>query len=383
MASREILLVAGEASGDLHAARMLTALRRMAPDLEAFGLGGKELELAGMELVAESSEVAVVGIAEALKILPRAREIFTDLLAEVEHRQTETAVLVDFPEFNLRLAKALKRSGKKVVYYISPQVWAWRKGRVRLISRVVDRMLVVFPFEMDFYRRHGVEAIHVGHPLIDEVPELPQVWDREQIEPKTYRIVLLPGSRKSEIDAHLPTLLQAAELIAAGHPVEFTLIKAQGIAGEHLESYLSRTSIKVSVVSEDRFATIADSHLALCVSGTATVEVGLLGTPMIVVYRVRGWTYVLGKMLVDLPHLSMVNLVLEREAVPELIQRRANPVSISREALGLLSDRDRIRSMRSAFAELRGRLGARGASRRAAEQVLAVVYGNDLGRGRG
>ena len=174
----DLLVVAGEASGDLHGARLLTSLREMAPGLSAFGLGSQELRAAGMEPIANSAEISVVGITEVVRILPRAREIFRALLAEVDRRGARTALLIDFPDFNLRLAKALKSRGVRVLYYISPQVWAWRRGRVRTISRVVDAMYVILPFEVDFYRRHGVEAIEVGHPLVDEVPQLEQTWNR-------------------------------------------------------------------------------------------------------------------------------------------------------------------------------------------------------------
>jgi lipid-A-disaccharide synthase len=202
---RELLVVAGEASGDLHGARLISELRRRVPDLTVFGLGGDEMREAGLEPVAHSSEISVVGLTEALKILSRAREIFADLLREVDRRHPGLAVLIDFPDFNLRLAKELKSRGVEVVYYISPQIWAWRRGRVKTISRLVDRMLVLFPFEVDFYRGHDVDVVHVGHPLVDEVPVLPQAWDRDGSAGGSfagpfdgpYRVALLPGSRTS------------------------------------------------------------------------------------------------------------------------------------------------------------------------------------------
>lgn len=375
--SREVLVVAGEASGDLHGGRLITELRRRVPGLAVFGLGGDEMRAAGLEALAHSAEISVVGITEVLKVLPRAREIFAGLLKEVERRRPALAVLVDFPDFNLRLAKELKSRGVQVVYYISPQVWAWRRGRVKTIARIVDRMLVLFPFEVGFYRKHGVDVVHVGHPLVDEIPVLPQAWDRG--EPvggpyrRPYRIALLPGSRVSEVEALLPTLLEAVRVLAGRLPVEAHLIKAPTISRDLLEEHVQLSGLPVVIVEEDRFQVIADSHLALCASGTATLEVGLLGTPMIMVYRLASWTYALAKLLVRLPNVSLVNLVSEKKVVPELIQGEANPERIAAEAERLLTDAAAREEMRAGLAGLRGRLGEGGASGRAADQVAALL----------
>ncbi len=369
MGADDLLIVAGEASGDLHGGRLLAELGRLEPRVRAFGLGGDELAAAGLERVAHSSEIAVVGITEAAKILRRARRIFHDLLAAVDRRGARAAVLIDSPDFNLRLASSLKARGVKVIYYISPQVWAWRRRRVHAIRRLVDKMLVVFPFEVDFYRQHGVDATFVGHPLIDEVPRLPQVWEGGADASGPYEVALLPGSRNSEIERILPILLGAAGRLAAALPVRFSLIRAPTIPKWKLRTALESAGVEVEVVSENRFEAIASSHLALCAAGTATVEVGLMGTPMVVVYRVSAWTYLLARLLAHSPYASMVNLLLEREAVPELIQHRAEPETICRQAAELLTDRGRIRDMRAALGELRARMGEPGASRRAALEV--------------
>ncbi|HVG06649.1 MAG TPA: lipid-A-disaccharide synthase [Thermoanaerobaculia bacterium] len=373
---KELLVVAGEASGDLHGARLVSELRRLVPDLVTFGLGGDELQAAGLQSVAHSSEVAVVGITEVLRVLPRIKQVFAALLREVDRRRPDAAVLIDFPDFNLRLAKELEKRGLRVVYYISPQVWAWRKGRVRTIAKLVDRMLVLFPFEVDFYRKHQVEVVHVGHPLVDEVPQLPQAWDRldEGGEPDgPFRVALLPGSRLSEVEALLPTMLQAVRRLSAELPIAVSLIKAPTVPQELLEEQIELSGLPVRIVAEDRFAAVADSHLALCASGTATLEVGLLGTPMIVVYRLGFWTYSLAKALVRLPSISLVNLVLGRPVVPELIQGNANPERIAAEAERVLLEDDERAEMRRGLAELRGRLGEGGASGRAAQEVAAVL----------
>jgi len=369
----ELLVVAGEASGDLHGARLISELRRRVPDLAAFGLGGDEMRAAGFEAVAHSSEISVVGLTEALRVLPRAREVFAGLLREVDRRHPALAVLIDSPEFNLRLARELKRRGVEVAYYVSPQVWAWRRGRIKTIGRLVDRMLVFFPFEVDLYRGHGIDVVHVGHPLVDEVPVLPQAWDDGETAAGPYRVALLPGSRVSEIEALLPTLLAAVGRLAARLPIEVRVIKAPTISQELLEEHVESAGLPVRIVAEDRFAVIADSHLALCASGTATLEVGLLGTPMVMVYRLASWTYVLAKLMVRLPDVSLVNLVLGRRIVPELIQGDANPERIAEESARLLTDAAARNAMRAALAELRERLGERGASGRAAAEVAAML----------
>ncbi|MFL6200743.1 MAG: lipid-A-disaccharide synthase [Thermoanaerobaculia bacterium] len=376
--AKELLVVAGEASGDLHGARLVSELRRLVPGLVTFGLGGDELEAAGLEAVAHSSEVAVVGITEVLRLLPRIKQVFAALLSEVDRRRPDAAVLIDFPDFNLRLARELEKRGLRVIYYISPQVWAWRKGRVRTIAKRVDRMLVLFPFEVDFYRRHGVEVVHVGHPLVDEVPQLPQAWDRldEGGEPEgPFRVALLPGSRLGEVEALLPAMLQAVRRLAAELPIAVSLIKAPTVPRELLEEQVELSGLPVRIVSEDRFGAIADSHLALCASGTATLEVGLLGTPMIVLYRLGFWTYSLARALVRLPSISLVNLVLGRQVVPELLQGNANPERIAAEAERVLLEDDVRAAMRKGLAELRGRLGEGGASGRAAREVASVLEG--------
>ncbi|HET7043000.1 MAG TPA: hypothetical protein VFI13_13360, partial [Gemmatimonadales bacterium] len=253
-----------------------------------------------------------------------------------------------------------------------PQVWAWRRRRVKTISRLVDRMLVLFPFEVDFYRGHDVDVVHVGHPLVDEVPVLPQAWDRDG-NGGPFRVALLPGSRASEVEALLPTLLESVKRLSAKLPVEARIIRAPTIPPEMVDEAVELAGAQVEIIEEDRFAAVADSHLALCASGTATLEVGLLGTPMIMVYRLAGWTYALAKLMVRLPNVSLVNLVLGRRVVPELIQGEANPERIASEAARLLTDAGERDRMRAALAEVRGRLGEGGASRRAAGEVAAML----------
>jgi len=375
-----LLVSAGEASGDERAARLVAALRARRPDLATFGLGAEGLRAAGLETLADSHEISVVGISEAISILPRAREIFRHLISEAERRRPAAALLVDFPEFNLRLARELAWRGIPVVYYVSPQIWAWRRGRVRTIADCVAKMLVLFPFEVPFYADHGVPVSHVGHPLVDEVPALSGAWDEvSRLRPvERFRVALLPGSRRSEVRALLPTLLEAVELIAQRLPIETFLLRAPALPNEEFEATIRRSKTPVEVVSDDRYEAIAGSHLALCASGTATLETGLLRTPMIVAYRLSTWTHVLARLLVRVPHVSLVNLVLGRGVVPELMQWRATPQQIAAQAISLLGDRAAVERMRSALGELRPLLGPPGASERAAAELDRVLSGAEV-----
>jgi lipid-A-disaccharide synthase len=330
------------------------------------------MRAAGLQAVADARDIAVVGITEALQVLPRARQIFSLLLEETERERADVAVLVDSPEFNLRLARRLHGLGVPVVYYVSPQVWAWRPQRVRQIARTVRRMLVLFPFEVDFYRGYGVEVEHVGHPLVDEVPELPQAWDGDRSRP--LRLALLPGSRRSEVAALLPVMVKAAATVRRAHPqCEVRLILAPALDQADVDPYLQTGELEIEVVRHDRHREIADAHLALCASGTATLEVGLLGTPMIVLYRVGWITSVLARLLVRVPHIALVNLVLGEEAAPELMQEQARPERVAALASRLLGDPAAIAAMRAKLSKLRPALGERGASRRAADAVLRVL----------
>ena len=377
--SPAVLISAGEASGDHHAARMMEAVRRLAGDerrVRFFGLGGDAMAAAGLESVAHSDEVAVVGIVEVLRELPRIRQVFRRLLRAVESRRPELAVLVDFPDFNLRLARRLHRRGVPVLYYVSPQVWAWRRRRVRTIARLVKRMLVLFPFEVDVYRGRELEVEHVGHPLVDEVPELPSVWEREANLPERPTLALLPGSRNSEVRRILPPMLRAAAVVggdSGNDAARVRLILASTVDRDLVHRLIASSPLAgkdLEIVRTERFAAVAGSHLALCASGTATLEVGLLGTPLVVVYRVAPVTGLIGRWLVDLPFVSLVNLVLGRRVVPELLQREAGEAGMAAAARELLSSRGRIDRMRGALAELRPALGESGASERAARSLL-------------
>jgi lipid-A-disaccharide synthase len=344
------VLVAGEASGDLHGADLLTALRARLPALEVFGIGGQRLREAGMETVADAGEVATVGFLEGAGRLRALVRAYRALVRRIRTERPDLCVLVDFPEFNLRLARVAKRAGVPVLYYIGPQVWAWRRGRVRKIARRVDRLALVFPFEPPLYAARVPAVEFVGHPLLDRVRvtrSREETLRRHGLDPARRTVVLLPGSRPSEIDQLLPALLEAH-------------VRAAGLA--------------VPVVADDTYNLIAAADLALVSSGTATLECALLECPMVIVYRVSALTAMLARLLVrGVRNIGMPNIVAGREVVPELLQRHANGAGIAAAARGILEDPGRHAAIVRDLRQVRERLGRGGAAGRAAAMALEML----------
>jgi lipid-A-disaccharide synthase len=363
-----ILLVAGEASGDLHAANLLVALRRLAPALEAFGVGGERLDDAGLDCLARSEELSLMGLAEVMRDLPRLWRLSRRVRRAALDRNPQVAVLVDSPDFNLPLARALHRAGIPVVIYISPQLWAWRAGRVRRIRRDVARVLCILPFEVEFYRRHGVPVEFVGHPLVDELtPVMRAAPEREP-----HALAVLPGSRWHEVEALLPAMLAAtARLTAAIPELKTRLVVAPGLNVDRVRRSVG--TAEVELVTSDRHRALAGCSVALVASGTATLECALLGVPMVVGYRLHPASYVLARWLVRVPHVALVNLVAGAGVVPELVQGKFTAEALAAHAEALL--RNGGEPQRAGLAEVRRRLGEVGASERAARAVLAVAQG--------
>lgn len=367
-----LLLSCGEPSGDLYGGELVRHVRARVVGLSAFGLGGDRMGAEGVRLVTHVRELAVVGLLEVVRHLGRIRAVFKRLLAEVERRPPDLAVLIDYPDFNLRLARELRRRGIPVLYYVSPQVWAWRRGRLELIRRTVDRMLVIFPFETALYREAGIPVTFVGHPLVDLV--------RPASDPGAFLsglglssgrpvVAVLPGSRPQEIAHNLPPLAGAVRILAARRPdLQFIVAATPSVDLRALERILAGAPAKL-VVGQTH-AALGVASLALVASGTATVETALLGTPMIVVYRVARLTYVLGRPFVKVPHFAMVNLIAGERVVPELMQRQFTADRVAAEALDLLADPARQARMREALKEVRRRLGEPGASARAAQAIV-------------
>ena len=375
---KKILMVAGEISGDLHGAHLMEAILRIDPEIQFFGVGGDRLEKTGMKILYHSQSLSVVGITEVLFKMGSIMKALRGLKQFLNQEKPDLAILIDFPDFNLRLAKIAHRRGIPVLYYISPQVWAWRPKRVHLIARCVKKMVVFFPFEIPFYEAVGVDVEWVGHPLLDIVrPTLPKEIAFEQfgLDPKRRTIALLPGSRIHEVKRLLPPLLSSAQLLQKEIPdLQFIIPLAPGIPEAILSPWMRNISVPVKVVKGWTYDAMNISELLITASGTATLEAAILGKPMIVVYRVSFLSYWVGRGLIQVDHIGLVNLVAEREIAPELIQNEVSPQRIADEALRIMRDPILQRRMTEAMAGVRQSLGEPGAAQRAASIVTSLLY---------
>ena len=371
-----IMLVAGEASGDKHGAKLVAALRAARPDLEweFFGAGGEEMRAAGVETIVDARELAIMGALEIARALGKFLRVFRKLRQTARARKPHLVILIDWPEFNLRLAKRLREDGHRVVYYISPQLWAWRSYRLRAIKRDVERMLVILPFEADYYARSGVEVDYVGHPLLDSVRVTASTEDfrrRHNIDNARPLIALLPGSRHSEIKYILPPLIAAARRLSAVRPeFQFALALAPTISGAEIEADLPAS---VRVINGETYNAVAASDLAVVASGTATLETAIIGTALIVVYRASQLNWRIFRPLINVPFVGMPNLIAGREIAPELLQNDLTAERLAREVATLIDDPERRRRMRAELAEVRARLGETDASGRAARRIIELL----------
>jgi lipid-A-disaccharide synthase len=376
LTGESILIVAGEASADLHASRVLEELSRLRP-VRAFGVGGPRLRAAGLEALYPAEDISVMGIDEVLPKIPRILGILRGLERAARERRPKVALLVDLPDFNLRLAARLKRLGVKVVYYVSPMIWAWRKGRAKRIGQVVDRMLCILPFEERFYDGTGVAARYVGHPLAERpAPASPDAYRRDLgLELGRTTVALLPGSRKSELDRLFPGMLDAAEQVRRHHPdAQFVVPVAPTLSRDQLRPYLTaHATLDVKLVEGRADEVVGASDAALVKSGTSTLETALMLRPMVVVYRLSWLSYLVGRLLVKVAHIALVNLLAGRRVVPELLQREASPGRMAAEIERLLDDRAARDEQLRGLAEVRASLGGPGAARRVAEEVLQAL----------
>jgi lipid-A-disaccharide synthase len=369
----DVLLVAGEASGDLHAATLARALLALAPCLRLAGMGGPRMAAAGVRLLHRVEPVAVVGGTEALGRLPALWRAFHGLRRHLQEARPGVLVLVDFPEFNLRLARAARRLGVPVVYFVAPQVWAWRRYRVRVLARDVSRVLAIFPFEVGFYAEAGVPVEFVGHPILDVLPPLDREACRAGLAGSGETLLgLLPGSREHEVRRHLPVLLGAARRLAARRPqLRVVLPAAPTVDARAVEAAVRAGEVPVRVLPGEAYRVMAAADLLLVASGTATLEAACYGAPMVVVYRLSRLSYALARLLVrGVTHVSLPNILAGREIVAELIQHRATAERLATAAAGLLESAEARAAQRAALLDVRARLGTPGAGHRAARAVL-------------
>jgi len=381
--NNKVMIIAGEASGDLHGAKLVRAMHAVRPELTFCGMGGKELINAGVTVLFDAKKIAVVGLAEVLSHLPDILAARNILRARLKEERPALLIIIDFPDFNLMLARFAKKLGIPVFYYISPQVWAWRPGRVKTIARRVDRVGVILPFEEEFFRSRGLAADYVGHPLLDSVKSTKsrvEFCTEHDIHLETLCIGLLPGSRKKEIVSLLPILLKSAQRVQKQkkHKMVFLLPLASTISETELrENGLDElgAGLDIRIIRENRYDMMAACDAAVVVSGTVTLELALLDTPMVVIYKVSPGTYRIGKLLInkDLVHFSLVNLIGEREIVPELLQEEVNPERIESELLSILFDQQKRNTMMQGLKDVRDRMGKAGASEKAAKLALSLL----------
>jgi lipid-A-disaccharide synthase len=373
------MISCGEPSGDLYAGALAAEILQLEPTAVITGFGGERLRAAGAALIRDFRGLSVTGLTEALRVIPRSWDAYRALLRAADAERPDVFVPIDFPDFNFFVARAMHRRGVPVVYYISPQLWAWRRGRLRTLRRVADRVLVIFPFEEAFYRDAGVPVTFVGHPLLElSAPAEPReaFLRAHGFDPAKPVVAMLPGSRSNELRAILPDLVAAAGVIAVSVPdAQFVIARAPHLDNE-LFAPLSHwpAGVRAPVVLEGAAdAVLGAADVAILASGTVTVQAALHGCPMVVVYRLGPLTYRVGKPFVHVDTYAMVNLVAGRRVVPELIQERFTPQAAAADALRVLTDADYAARQRADLAEVRGKLGSAGASRRAAEAVLAVA----------
>lgn len=363
----KLFVCAGEPSGDQHAAGMVRELKALQPGLAVTAIGGPALADVGARLLADLTAIAPIGVVEVLKDLGTYRQALLKAEGWCAAERPDAAVLLDFPDFNLRLARRLKRLGIRVVYYISPQVWAWRPGRVRGIARVVDRMLVLFDFEEGIYRKAGVDVRWVGHPLVEQIPD-PGTVPRE-----AGLVGLLPGSRSKEVARLLPVLAGAAVRISTRPGTRFVVAPTPSVPFGLVKDILVRAGVEAEVRPGGARDLMRSAELLLIASGTATLEAALYGTPMVVVYKVNPLTAMIGRALIDMKEFALANILSGGGTVPECIQGNATPEAVAREALALLGDPARRAAMRARLGAVRAHVGPPGASRRAAEAVLEIA----------
>jgi lipid-A-disaccharide synthase len=368
-----LMMVAGEASGDRHGAHLVAALREQAPfPCEFFGAGGAEMRAAGVETLVDIRELAIMGLPEIARALPNFWRVFRRLRAAAQERQPSLIILVDWPEFNLRLAKALHRDGHRVIYFISPQVWAWRTYRIRSIRRTIERMLVILPFEKDFYERHGMEVDFVGHPLQDSLhltEDRAAFCQRHGLDADRPVLAFLPGSRHSELRSILPPLLGTIKALHDRHPDWQAVLPLAPTVGREAIPPLPG----LRVVEGETTNAVAAADLAIVASGTATLETALLGTPLLIVYRASALNWHLLHPMIQVPYVGLPNLIAGRKIVPELLQNGLTVERLVGEIEALLGNPSRMEMMRQDLAEVREALGPPGASARAAERILGLL----------
>ena len=372
-----IMFSAGESSGDQHAANMFLELKKHQPDIKGFGMGGAKMALAGIDIRYDSGSIGVIGVVEVLKHYGEIRRALKLIQQLVSTERPDLLVCVDYKEFNLKLARFAKQCGVKVLFYVSPQVWAWRPGRVKTYGKAIDMMAVIFPFETTYYDAENVPVRYVGHPSVDKVhPQRSRLEDMAifNLDEGNPVIGLLPGSRANEINRLLPIMLAAAEILQARIPgIQFMLPQADSISDELLESYMDRSPVKITVIKNQPYDVIQCCDVVMTTSGTATIEIALLTVPMVITYKLAALTYWLGRWLVNTPFIGLPNIILGKGFIKELIQYEATSENLAEEIERILTDKFYADQMRDNLNQVKQQLGQGGGSKNMAELALEIM----------
>lgn len=373
----KVMISVGEASGDLHGANVAKALKEIQPDIEIFGMGGRDMRAAGVEILYDVADLGVIGFVEVVKNLPRLFRLRDMLVAEMKARRPDVLVVIDYPDFNMRLAKFAKPLGIPVVSYISPTVWAWRRGRAKGVAETMAKVAAIFPFEAEVYREYGANVEFVGHPLVDVVkPALTRAaaYAYFQADPARPIVLLLPGSRQQEITNLLPVMLEAAAKVEEQQPgCQFFLPVASTISREILQTIIAQNKINVVLTQDNTYDLMNIADIGIAASGTVTLEAALLDLPTVVIYKMATLTYWIGKMLVKIPYISLPNIIAGRQVVPELLQHAVTPEAIAAETLAVLAGGEVSRLVHAGLAEVRAKLGQAGAVDRVAQLIIETA----------
>jgi lipid-A-disaccharide synthase len=377
----KILIVAGEASGDLHASNLVKAIKNIRPQTEFFGLGGQKLRQAGVNLYCDIVKLAVVGFFEVLKNIHKFRRIFNGILKTTDKVKPDLAILVDYPGFNLRLAEELHKRQIPIIYYISPQVWAWGAGRIKTIKKIINRMVVVFEFEEELYKKHDVPVSFVGHPLLDVVKadiSKEELFRKLGLNLNDFTFALLPGSREKEVTSLLPIMLETARLLYKylGNNIQFLVLRSSAVKEEIFRDILKRHGLPVKIASDMTYNGLAASDFALVASGTATLETGILTKPMIILYKVSFLTWAYLRLIIKIPYIGLVNVVKQEKFIAEFIQYDARPKKIADYIARVIKDNTEMTRIKQGLSDLTSRLGEKGASSRAAQIVVELLDKN-------
>ena len=378
--NHELLIITGEDSGDLYGGNLAREIKKLSPDINISGVGGKQMRSAGVDIFCDVSEISVVGFWEVIEKLGLIRRLYKQIIEKFDSGNVKGVVLIDYPGFNLKIAKAAKERGIPVFYYISPQVWAWRKSRVKTIKKYVDKMMVILPFEKEFYQREGVDVEFVGHPLLEVIASnseaisssnKKEIYKEFGIDDRQIIIGILPGSRKKEIAYMLPEILKASSLIKEKYPsVQFLLPLSQSIEEDYLKNFITSDYSYIKIVKGKNYDVMKVSDLLITKSGTSTLEAAIIGTPMIIVYKTSITSYYLAKALVNVTYAGLPNLLAGKEAAPELLQHKMNAKNIAEKTIYFLEKKDGLEQMREEFKNIKYSLGEQGASKRTASIII-------------